>query len=185
MRNRERRCLDDIGMAHQCGIHLVRRDLEAAAIDELLDASRQVEVAGCIEVTEVAGPEPSIAKRLAIGFRVVHVLSNARSANDDLARFERGQRVAGVAVNDHVQSHRAPDGAWAADSRRERIACNEAGFGHGVRLDDRYAEQALETALNLDRKGGRAGPDQPQRARSDRSVALVFLEHGDVDRRTG
>src|SRR5690242_410155 len=87
--------LGDAGMIHQHLVDLAGRDLLAAAIDDLLEAPADGEIALGIEEAEIAGAEPAVAEGLAIGLRIVGVAGgHVVAADDDLTRLARGEKLA-------------------------------------------------------------------------------------------
>src|SRR5205814_10092200 len=53
--------LEHSRMAQQDLFHFQRRDLLSAAVDDVLDAADDEEIAVGIEIAEIAGPEPAAA----------------------------------------------------------------------------------------------------------------------------
>ena len=91
IRDRERDRIRDGGMSAEDLVDFARRDFLAPAIDDLLDAPRDEQVAVAIEPSFVARPEPSVDERIAIRFRIV--LRSSRSLRDRVARFRRFLRA--------------------------------------------------------------------------------------------
>ena len=74
------------GMVHQRLVDLARRNLFAAAIDDLLEAAGEPEIAVLVEDALVAGAEPAVAESFGVGLGVVLVASrDVGAADDDLA----------------------------------------------------------------------------------------------------
>ena len=70
VRQRERHRLQHRGMIHQRFIDLARRDLFAAAIDDLLQPSGDREIAVGVDGALIAGAEPAVDESFAVGLRV-------------------------------------------------------------------------------------------------------------------
>src|SRR6266851_10267295 len=67
-------------------VDLARRDLFAAAVDELFDAADEAQVAGAVERALVAGAKPPVYKRVGVRLRVVLVpVHHIPPPDDDLA----------------------------------------------------------------------------------------------------
>ena len=80
-------------MIHQNVVHLARRNLLAAAIDDLLQSPCDGEVAVIVEHALVAGVEPAMGEGFGVGFRVVLISRrNVIAANDHFAGRVGGQQ---------------------------------------------------------------------------------------------
>ena len=74
-----------------------RKEFLAAAVDDLLAASGQLDVARLVDVAaEIAGPEPAIRREgLLVGARIVVISEvNGRPTRGDLADFPMGNVIA-------------------------------------------------------------------------------------------
>ena len=60
-------------MREQHLVDLARRDLLAAAVDQLLEAPDQRQIAVGVEKALVAGAEPAVGERRGVGFGIVLV----------------------------------------------------------------------------------------------------------------
>src|SRR5437763_185482 len=73
-------------MLQQHVVHLAWRDLFAAAVDHLLQAADQREIAVGVEESLVAGTEPTVDERFGIGLGIVGVrVEHSRALDDDLS----------------------------------------------------------------------------------------------------
>ena len=71
-------------MVHQNVIHLGRRDLFAAAIDDLFETPGNGEMSLFIEHALVSGVEPAMGEGLVVGFRVALITGgDVVPANDE------------------------------------------------------------------------------------------------------
>jgi hypothetical protein len=101
----KRRGVQNVGMAQQRGVDFRRGQLETAAIDDFLDASGDEQVAVLIEMPEVAGAKPAVAKCVAISAGVVLVAArDTRAPDDDLAGHVRAQAFTALAGNGDIRS---------------------------------------------------------------------------------
>ncbi len=88
------------GMAEQDLLHLQRRDLLAAAVDDVLDAPDDEEIAVGIEIAEVACAQPAVAIGGRVGGIVIIIAAgHVRPAQHDLAmRAGRHQSGLGTSI---------------------------------------------------------------------------------------
>src|ERR1700723_1869173 len=88
----------DCRMLQQNFIDFMRRDVFASADDDVLNASREMQVTIVVQIALVSGAKPSIDEGAGVGFRItlfVHnsdAQSGAHSNRSDLAMARR-QRV--------------------------------------------------------------------------------------------
>src|SRR5438552_3152965 len=86
VRDREGGRVHDLRVPHQRRIDLRWRNLDPAAIDLLLHAPREKQIALLVEMAQIAGFEPTVVESLLVRFRIVLVASDhTRSANPDVA----------------------------------------------------------------------------------------------------
>jgi hypothetical protein len=125
-----------------------RVDLDAAAVDHVLLAVDQVQVALVVGIAQVAGKQPAVADRLLgqVGPTVV-AEHQRRTAADDLADFA-SRRVAAVVADD---AHREEAG-WRPDrtglAQRLRLVENRPEtFGKPVELVKPVGQRRLSRSL--------------------------------------
>src|SRR5277367_3444212 len=129
-------------MRQQNFLNLERRDFFSAAIDEIAGAAGEEEEAVRIEIADVAGVKPAVAKGLPGCFRVAEVTVEDRdSAYRDFSRLSRGQWLAGW-VGDFELSRRPATGPTLA-AGRDALARNRGGFRKPVGLKHRDAEDGF------------------------------------------
>ena len=160
-------------MREQHLVDLARRDLLAAAIDQLLDPPDQREVALGVEKALIAGPEPAVGKRRGVGFWVVFVpRDDVRPLDDDLAALPRLQKLPGGVHDADADVGAASDRPRLADAGWQRIRRHLVRrLGHAVRLEHRRAKRGLELVHDLRRQRRAArsneteafGPGRPSR----------------------
>src|SRR5262249_2280218 len=86
VRHRVGRRLGDRRMAEQHGLHLVRRDLLAGPVDQLLDAAHQGQVPVRAEPADIAGAEPAVPERgLRRGWVIEVLIDDGRATHRHLA----------------------------------------------------------------------------------------------------
>ena len=96
--------MGDGGVLYEDLIDLLWGDLLAAAIDDLLEAARQEEVAIGVEAALVARAKPAVGERAPVGRGIIFVASrDIRPADDDLADLTNGKQVAGVVHNADIR----------------------------------------------------------------------------------
>ncbi|MET3365119.1 hypothetical protein ABIF60_006514 [Bradyrhizobium japonicum] len=166
MRHREHASLQHGRMAEQDLFHLERRDLLPAAVDDVLDAADDEEIAVSVEIAEIAGPEPAVAegglcRRLVVVIAAAHV----RSAQHDLATLAARKCTARLVHDGDLGAGGAPDRSDLA--QLERVGCDLRGrFGHAVGLEHGNAERRLQPFEDRGRERGRGRADHAQRRRS-------------------
>src|SRR5690606_4358612 len=121
---------------------LARRDLLAAAIDDLLLAAGDGEIALLVEDAEIAGAEPAVGEAFLIGLGVVLVARRDIGSPDYHLALGAGRQPRAVVGHDRdIRTGGDPDRARLARPRRQRIGRHLVRrLGHAVALDDRRAE---------------------------------------------
>src|SRR5271157_4270501 len=148
MRHAHRRGVAHSGVAEEHRIHFGRGDLQPTAVDELLDAPDYEQVAIGVEIAKVAGAEPVLAKREAIGFGIILITAHdGRSAHQNFTDRPLRHGLAKLALDPDLGTAGDPDGTAAPPARRWRVLRNEARFGGTVSLDHRYLEQRFQLRL--------------------------------------
>ena len=157
-RGRHRRCLHQ-RMLIQHALDLDRRDVFAAAPDDVLLAVDEVQVACVVGAHDVAGVEPAAGPGLFGGRFVFQVAAEetasrigAAGAHPQLAGHA-GVDV-GACVIHQAPLHRRVGAAEATGADVARLAVRHhagrrAGFGHRPRLEQRKAEARLERRVQL------------------------------------
>ncbi|MHC2533441.1 hypothetical protein ACVJMY_003010 [Bradyrhizobium diazoefficiens] len=146
-------------MAEQDLFHLERRDLLPAAIDDVLDAADDEEIAVGIEIAEIAGPEPAVAegglrRRLVIIIATAHV----RAAQHDLAVCAARKRAARLVHDRDLGPRGAADRSELA--QLERVGRDLRGrLRHAVGFEHGDAERRLQSAKDRGRERGRGRAD--------------------------
>src|SRR5712692_983246 len=135
----------------------------AAADNDVLDPSGQMQIAVCVEKSLVPGTKPSLNKRTSIGFRIVFVSAkHVRSLNDDLTSLV-GSEVIALRVHD-ADTNAGPHayGTRLAMPGRQRIGGHLVRrFGHAVSFDEGHSENLFHLVNGLRRKWRTAGADKP------------------------
>ena len=122
VRNRKRGGVDDAGKRAQHRVDLRGRDLVAAAVDLLLDATGEMELAGVVEVPEVAHPEPAVDEARGIELRIVVVaVEHLRPAHLDLADLARRDDAPRLVDQPDLAVDQRPDRAAYAPRRRQPL----------------------------------------------------------------
>ena len=157
-------------MIHQHLVDLERRDLLAAAIDDLLQPAGDAQIAVLVEHALVAGVEPAMGEGRGVGVGVVLVARrHVRSANDDLAGLARFQQLPVRRHDRDLRSGRSADAAGLAQAGRQAVRRHLVrGFRHAVGFDDRAAESRFELGHHLWRQRCRRRADEAQRGRGQR-----------------
>ena len=168
MRLREDDCVGNGLVPEQHLLHLPRRDLLAAAVDDLLEAPAQEEVAVVVEIALVARAEPPVGERLPVRVRVSLVArEDVRPANGNLADLAGREKQAIVVEHCDLRPCGAPDRAPLALVRRQRIDRHlVCGFGHSVRLEHGRVEEVFERVAHERRQRGRGGADESELSRA-------------------
>lgn len=154
MRDGEHAGLQHRRMAQQDLFDLQGRDLLPAAVDDVLDAADDEEVAVGVEIAEVAGPEPAVAeggpcRRLVIIIAAAHV----RPAQHDLAMLAARKRAARPVHDRDLGARSAADRSDLA--QLERIGGDLRGcFRHAVGLEHGNAEHRLQPVQDRRRERG-------------------------------
>jgi hypothetical protein len=173
-------------MLQEHGVDLARRDFESAAVDEFLDASRQVKIAVGVEPAEIPGAKPALVERAAIGLGVVLVAAHdAGTADHDFAAGACRQGPV-LLVHDHdFGAGRGAHGARASPPRQRRVLRDQARFGRSVALNDRHLQRGFQPFLHRGRHSIAARAHEAQRRRQCRPAALDLVDDGRVDGRAG
>jgi hypothetical protein len=137
-------------MAHGDFFDVARVDLDAAAVDHVLLAVDQVEVALVVGIAEVAGEQPAVADRLLgeVGAAVV-AEHQRRSAADDLADFARGGVAAVIADDAHLVEIRRRADRTGLAQRLRLVENGPETFGEPVEFVEAVRQQAIEQILVL------------------------------------
>ena len=150
-----------IGMGTKHVVYFARRDLLAAAIDDLLDAAADGEIAIGIDDTEIAGAEPRRAtlgigrEGRGIGGLVVGVAArDIGAANDDFA-FGAGRAESALCIERaNFRTGRQADRAGLAWRRWQGIGSHlVGGFGHAIGFQHRACEDFLQARHHRRRQG--------------------------------
>ncbi len=183
MRLREDDCVGNGLVPEQHLLHLPRRDLLAAAVDDLLEAPAQEEVPVVVEIALVSRAKPPVAERLPVRVRVSLVAcEDVRPANGNLADLAGREKQTIVVEHCDLRPCGAPDRAPLALVRRQRIDRHlVCGFGHSVRLEHGRVEEVFERVAHERRQRGRGGADESEllgrapsaRARSSTAMCIV------------
>ena len=183
----------DVGMREEDLFHLERRHLLAAAVDELLQPSAEVEIPVPVQRAFVPGSEPAVAEGRLVRLRVPLIPREDGRAPDGHLAGAADRPVAAVIVEDgDLDARRAADRTAATLEGRERVRRHlVAGLGHPIRLDDGAPEGGLETVEHRSGQCGRRRADEsegspirdvPMRAGTGQDP-LVDGRHGRVPRR--
>ena len=179
-------------MSEQHLIDLARRDFLAAAIDQLLETSRQAQVAFGVDTALVTGPEPAVGERLALADGIAFVARHdVRAANHDLAASHlRGRIRPGASMIAMSGPAARPTDPGLRTARRQRVARHlMRRLRHAIRLDHRRTEtssrarpgRAAGSAADEDRmsRSGTSRIDVGMRMRP-RARRLMHGRHGRV-----
>ena len=164
MRNAEADGLGNLRMTQQHFVDLSRPDLLTAAIDQLLDAAGQREVAVGVQEPLVAGAEPSVGEGFRVGVRIVLIAADhVRTLNDHFSALARREQIPRVVHDADLDARSGPHRARLSLRRRPWIGRHLVrGFRHAVGFEHRYAEHALHLAHHFRRERRAAGADESQ-----------------------
>ena len=99
-------------MGFQDPVHLQGGDLFAAAVDQLLEPSREGEVALPIQKPEVAGAKPAVREGRGVGLRVgLLSIDDVGTPDHDLPGRADGEKLAIVGHGGNLDSGALPDRA--------------------------------------------------------------------------
>src|SRR5579864_708964 len=172
--------LCDFGMLVQRPVNLDGRDLFTASIDELLDASREREIAVFVEGTLV--PCAKVSARECLGVRIWIVVVSMHNVLTAYAHFPfvfTGQSIPLLIQNSDLDSGSCTDRAGLADVRWTWVRCHlMSGFRHPVGFEHRRAEAILERGKQGRRKSRAARPNETEAA--PRSIVLVSSRKQDL-----
>ncbi|OJU35201.1 MAG: hypothetical protein BGN94_17355 [Rhizobiales bacterium 68-8] len=165
MRQREGGGFRDVRMLGQKQVDLGRRDLLAAAVDDVLKPAGEEEEAVGVEIALVAGAQPVAAEEVAARGLVLVAGHDVGPADQHLAAARRGQLVAEDVGDAHGGAERPADRARPALRRIERRAGDQPGrLGHAEHRHDADAERGLQVAMQARRQRLRDGADEAQPA---------------------
>ena len=171
-------------MVEQRLVDLARRDLLAAAIDDLLEPPGQAQIAVLVDPPLIAGAQPPLGEGRGVRLRVGEIAAgHVAAADHHLPGLAGGQQPAGAVHDRDLGPRRHAHRARLARARRQRIRSHLVRrLGHAVGLDHRRAEHLFETRHHLRRERRRRRADQPQvDALEDLSVARRAIEHRLMD----
>ena len=169
VRNRERNRIGDRGMSAEDLVDFARRYFLAAAIDDLLETAGNEHVPIAIDLPVVAGAEPSVDERRAIGVRIICVARrHSRAAQNDFTDFFGRQQISLAIHYRDIGAGCAPDRTGFARGRRRGIGRDlMRRLGHSVRFEHRHAESLLHLRHQLGRQRRRARSDEAKLAVCD------------------
>src|SRR5438445_11887509 len=126
-------------------VDLDRRDLFPAAVDDLFDAPRKMDISVLVDVSQVAGAEPIAHERLSRELWIVEIAAKDERATDhDLAfRASPGDR-AGAVHDRNLVPQGEPRRAAFALARRMWVMGETRCFGR--RIDELYSGSKGTTA---------------------------------------
>ncbi len=173
----------DRGMPQQNLINFVRRDVLAAADDDVFDPAGQVQVTIVVEIALVSGAKPSVDESAGVCFRIIFVSAKyIRALNCDFAALIVFERIALFVHDPDAEAGAHPHRSGLAMARRQRIRSHlMRSFGHAVRFDERHAKFVFDFVNQFRRQGRAAGTDEAQRVRLGRLVVRAShqkLMHG-------
>jgi hypothetical protein len=172
-------------MPQQRVLDLARRDLLTAAVDQLPESTRQVDVTVVVDAPLVAGAEPAVRECRCVAVRIRLVARGHGVAADyQLADVAVREQTPGRVHHRDIRSRGAAHRAGPLHAVVERVARHLVrGLGHAVRLDDRNPEQRCELVQDARRQRGRRRAHEAQpRACDGRSIGAA-REHRLMDRR--
>lgn len=151
MRHGEGNDLRHSRMIDQHALYLERRDLFAAAIDDLLQPAGDAQIIVLVEHALVAGVKPAMGEGAGIGFGVLFVAGgDVRSADDDLADLASLEQPSTRCHDGHFRAGGCADAARLALAWRQAVGRHlMRRLGHAVRFDHRAAEGRLEFRHDL------------------------------------
>ncbi len=162
-------------------LDLARRDLLSAAVDQVLQAPGDEEVALPVEVAEVPRPEPAVAEGRPGGGRVALVAGGeAGPPDEDLAALARREPPARLVGDSDLGTGGEADRAWLARAGRQGIACNLVrALGHAIGLDHRDAHVASTSAASSGDIGAEADRASRRKPRGTPAGAkAAWVDHG-------
>ena len=141
VRQREDGRLRDAGASGEYLFHPFRRDLLAAAVDDVLDPARDGQVSTGVDGAEIACAQPSFDEGAAAERPVAEVAAgDGRTGDPDLAVDDPRRRRGGCA--DAAAAH--------IGGVAERAAADVVGrLGHAVGGEHRHPELRLQTGCGL------------------------------------
>ena len=149
-------------------VDLDRRDLFPAAVDDLFDAPRKMDISVLVDVSQVAGAEPIAHERLSRELWIVEIAAKDERATDhDLAfRASPGDR-AGAVHDRNLVPQGEPRRAAFARTRRKRVMGDRSGFGRRKRAEQGCAKALFEAFDLVGIESSQPGAQKPEAALCD------------------
>src|SRR5262245_20113888 len=153
---------DDIRVAKQHLFDLGWRDLLSSALDEILDSANNEEIDIMVEISEVAGSEPAVPKRILCSCRIVVVAPGDSGTPERDFSTLAGAKLSAFSVHDR---YLGPGGS--ADRTRlascQRICSNlRRALGHAVGFDHGHPEPSFQLTEHVHRQGCRGRTNDAQ-----------------------
>jgi hypothetical protein len=167
VRHAERRRVGDAGHRAQHAVEPRRRQLLAAAVDEVVQPPADEVLAARAARAQVPGPEPPVDERLAIARGIVDVaVDDLRTAHLDLADLVDGVDHAVIADEPNLGADRVTHAAAGAARAIERLHHRVADLGRAVDAHGGHPEGRLELVhlVKVERARRHAHEAQPRRA---------------------
>src|SRR6516225_2264280 len=150
VRNPDHRAIEHGFMRIDDLLYLSRRDVLAAANDELLESSGNGQKAVLVAAREIAGMVPALAQRRVRLLRLVVIARHdVGPAHDQLPFLRRIDVAAACGIDDAHGKSRQRHAARAHDAAaRGRVQRDHGrGLGNAVAVEQRYSETAFELAI--------------------------------------
>ncbi len=175
VRHADRGGLRHAGMLDQDLVDLQRRDVDAAADDQVLGAAGDADEALRILDAEIAGLDALAVERIDRAVVVEIADRHLRPADRDLA-LDAGRAFLALRIGDHqlLMQRRKPDRAHLLGV--VAVAADPAGLRHAVHLQQRDAVHLLELRPLLRGQRRRRAAHQPERRDVLRGVADRLVE---------
>ena len=149
-------------------VDLARRDLLSSPVDDLLQPTRDRDVALLVDDTRITGAEPAAGESRGVRLRPMFVAAeDVGTAHHDLTHAAGRQQLAALVHDGHGRAGGQAHRPGLSHTRGQRVARHLVrGLRHAIRLDDRDAEHRLQFSEHPRRQRGRRRPDKTQAVRA-------------------
>jgi hypothetical protein len=137
--------IEDGRVGCEDGVDFGGQNFFAAAIDYLLEAASDEEVAVVVKAAEVAGAEPAVEKGGAVGFGIVEVAGeNGGAADEDFAFCSGREEISGGVEDGDVEAAGTAGNIGTVAEKGDRFNGDIVSFGCAVSVQQRDAQEILE-----------------------------------------